>query len=113
MNLRQYLNNIETDPLNNSPASLSSHRQNYGNSFPLYAPTTTLAFSIPFNHHLQQQAKANDSPANSGSLSLLSQLLEVEKLKQPSGVDSNFSVIKAKTLEEIEQLESPKNNILF
>ncbi|VDQ08096.1 unnamed protein product [Trichobilharzia regenti] len=60
-----------------------------------------------------QQAKANDSPANNGSLSLLSQLLELEKLKQPSGVDSNFSGIKAKTLEEIEQLESPKNNILF
>nr|CAH8841954.1 unnamed protein product [Trichobilharzia regenti] len=113
MNLRQYLNNIETDLLNNSPASLSSHRQNYGNSFPLYAPTTTLASSIPFNPHLQQQAKANDSPANNGSLSLLSQLLELEKLKQPSGVDSNFSGIKAKTLEEIEQLESPKNNILF
>ncbi|CAH8498621.1 unnamed protein product [Heterobilharzia americana] len=55
---------------------------------------------------LQQQTIANSGRTNNDNLTLLSQLMEWERLKQPSGVNSTFSEIKAKTLEEIERLES-------
>ncbi|CAH8498648.1 unnamed protein product [Heterobilharzia americana] len=118
MNLKQYHlgSNESSDLLNDSSGALSCHRLNYGNSFLYQNPSLSLPSTTFFNNisaypslastQLQQQTIANSGRTNNDNLTLLSQLMEWERLKQPSGVNSTFSEIKAKTLEEIERLES-------
>ncbi|XP_018650298.1 hypothetical protein Smp_103810.1 [Schistosoma mansoni] len=115
-NMKQfYLGNTESSNLNNSHGFLSCSKQSYGNLLPFQSSSPSLASSITWNKNssAQHQTKVNESQASNGSLTLLSQLVEWEKLKQPPRSNPSFNRTKAKTLEEIEQAESSRNNIFF
>ncbi|VDP60764.1 unnamed protein product [Schistosoma curassoni] len=116
MNVKQfYLGSIEPSNLNNSHGSLPCSKQNYGNLLPFQSSSPALASSINWNKNFsaQHQTKVNESLTSNGSLTLLSQLVEWEKSKQPLRSNPSFNSTKAKTLEEIEQAESSRTNIFF
>lgn len=116
MNVKQfYLGSTEPSNLNNSHGSLPCSKQNYGNLLPFQSSSPSLASSINWNKNssAQHQTKVNESLTSNGSLTLLSQLVEWEKSKQPLRSNPSFNPTKAKTLEEIEQAESSRTNIFF
>ncbi|KAK4469251.1 hypothetical protein MN116_006822 [Schistosoma mekongi] len=116
MNMKQtYLGINESPSVNNSHIPTSCSKQNCGNLPSFQSLNSSLASSVSFNtsSSQQHQTNVNESEANSGNLALLSRLVQWEKLKQSSDVNLSFDGMKAKTLEEIEQLESSRNNIFY
>ncbi|CAH8494982.1 unnamed protein product [Schistosoma mattheei] len=116
MNVKQfYLGSTEPSNLNNSHGSLPCSKQNYGDLLPFQSSSPSLASSTNWNKNssAQHQTKVNESLTSNGSLTLLSQLVEWEKSKQPLRSNLSFNRTKAKTLEEIEQAESSRTNIFF